>query len=284
MIVIAVILFKRKHISSHGLILGFWMLMWFGSVVLNTWDIPRVSKTLVSFHVVVNVLGLVYWVHLGLLEYNRKNAWPSANFMFEIAAWFSMFALSCVEVFVLTLAGERQYRRLSHWYPVAIAFISMVENYWTKGREIREDRMKSQLIKNLEAAFKEVIRLCMEHPKKIDIVEFEEKVEEFYRLLDMLVAQYREAVAVAQQREALGKKAQQGYAATATVVEVVDTYEDRVNVTCEARAHADCEIQIEAEGGHKARGPHHDDIDTVCGEIQTEGAERGDVVGQTQYL
>ncbi|CAH9130437.1 unnamed protein product [Cuscuta epithymum] len=255
-IVIVVILFKRKLISSHGLILGFWMLMWFGSVVLNTWDIPRVSKTLVAFHIVVNVLGLVYWIRLGHMEYRRKNAWPSVNLLFEIGAWFSMFTLSCVEVFVLTLVGEPQYRRVSHWYPVAVAFISMVENYWTKGREIRANRMKSQLIKNLEEAFEEVIRLCMEDPKKVNLAEFDEKVNEFYRLLDMVVAQHREAIIVAQQREAMKKK--QG-----GIVQVGDQMADNscCNIqiiegdsgkeTCVALREGESEITIEddREGG-----------------------------------
>lgn len=204
-IVIVFILFKRKCISSHAFILGFWMMMWFGSTVLNSWDIPipHASNWLVGFHVVSNVFGLIYWIRLGLKEHNRKNKWPSVNLMFEIGAWFSMFTLSIIEAFVLGLVGKEQYNQISHWYPVAIAFISMVENYWTKGREIRADRGKSQLVKNLEEAFEEVIRLCLEDPARVSLEEFDQKVEEFYRLLDMLVAQTREAMIVAQQREAL---------------------------------------------------------------------------------
>ncbi|CAH9072801.1 unnamed protein product [Cuscuta europaea] len=200
-ILITVLLFKRKSISSHGLIFGFWMLMWFGSVALNTWDIPHVSKSIVGFNIIVNILGLIYWIRLGMTEYKRKNTWPF-NLMFEIGAWFSMFTLSCVEVFVLLLVGKKQYNQVANWYPVAIASITMLENLWTKGKEIRAQRLKSQLVKDVENAFHEFIEVCMKDPQSCNITEFDQKLNDFTKLFDVLVAQQREYLSVAQQKMA----------------------------------------------------------------------------------
>ncbi|CAH9144274.1 unnamed protein product [Cuscuta epithymum] len=184
--ILGVMLFKRKLMSSHGLILGVWMFVWLFS---HAWEATNVSdvtgypntsttervicRTLVASHIVVNVLGLGYWSILGVMEYCR-NGENSKLVVFEIGAWFAMFVMSCVEVYVVKMVGERQYGRVSHWYIVGISFICMAENRWRTnkggGEVIAEDDLllKSQLIGKMEEAFDEVKRHCMEDSKKLN--------------------------------------------------------------------------------------------------------------------
>ncbi|CAH9086457.1 unnamed protein product [Cuscuta europaea] len=185
-VILGVILFKRKLMSSHGLILGVRMFMWLSS---HTWEAtnasetaryPNIStaervvcRTLVASHIVVNVLGLGYWSRLGVMEYHR-NGEKSNLVVFEIGAWFTMLVLSCVEVYVVKMVGERRYGRVSHWYIVGISFICMAENRWRtdngRGKVNAEDDrlLESQLIGKMEEAFDEVKRLCMEDSKKLN--------------------------------------------------------------------------------------------------------------------
>ncbi|VFQ63856.1 unnamed protein product [Cuscuta campestris] len=197
-IVIAVVLFKRRMIDSHSLILGFWMLMWFGSVILNTWDFPKLSVLLIYFHIVSSIFGLAYWIRLGVTDYRITNELPPMSLLFEIVAWVFMFVLSCIEVLLWALRGDKQYRQVSHWYPVAFAFISMVENYWNKGKEIRAKRFRSQLVRLVESGFRDFIWTYKEDLQKCDVNEFNRKFYEFTTVFDVLVAQKREAIRRAQ--------------------------------------------------------------------------------------
>lgn len=192
-VMIALILFKKLVINSHGLILGFWMLMWLGSVILNTWDIRYLPNLLIYFHIVANLFGLIYWILLAVRDYHRKNTQPSINLLFEIGVWFFMFILSCIEIVVWALR-KKQYKQVSYWYPVVLSFITMVENFCTKGREMRTARLKSQLVKKVEDAFHEVIEAFMKEPQSCTRIEFDHKVNEFTRLFNNLEAQQREAL------------------------------------------------------------------------------------------
>lgn len=194
--VITLILFK---INLVGLIFGFWMLMSFCSVVVNLWKVCSLNYLLNLIHFIVSLFGLAYWIHLGVKEYKKKNTWPSADLLFEIGICFFMFILSCIEVALSFMCPGKFHQQEPQWYSCAIALISIVENYWKKGRKLREDRLKSQLLNNLEDAFHDIIIICMEEPQSRNKIEFNQKLNDFTKMLSILVAQQREALIIAQQ-------------------------------------------------------------------------------------
>ncbi|CAH9072799.1 unnamed protein product [Cuscuta europaea] len=192
---IALVLFTKKYIDSHGLTLAFWAMMLFGSDVLDAWDVVSITAYIIFIHIVVNLLGLVYWISLGVGHYKKKSTWPSIDVLFEIGVWFFMFSLSWLEFSIRATLRNNKYFRVYRWYPIAIAFVSMVENYWMRNREMRVDQLKSQFIQTLEDAFNDFIDACMEEAQ-IGNIPFDQKVNDF----TVSVAQHREALIVAQQQ------------------------------------------------------------------------------------
>ncbi|XP_019199185.1 PREDICTED: uncharacterized protein LOC109192927 [Ipomoea nil] len=194
-IVITLVLFKRNFIDSTGLIFGLWMLMSFDNVVENSWDIMSLSYLLTSFHITVAFFGLTYWIRLSVREYNKTNTRPSIDLLVEIGAWFFMFILNCT-VAAVKHSLRKQQDQVSQWYPVSIAFATIVESYWKRGRKIRANRLKSPLIKNVEDAFHDFVRTCKKEPQSGNIIEFNQKLNDFTRTFCILVAQKREALII----------------------------------------------------------------------------------------
>lgn len=181
--------------------------MLFGSDVLDTWDVRPITGYINLIHIVVNVLGLVYWIRLGMRAYKKKNTRPSIDMLFEIGFWFFMFILSLIEYIIKFFITNKKYFRVYGWYSMAMAFFSMVENYWTKNLEMRVDRIKSQFINNVEDAFDDFTEACVEEPKRGNMIEFDKKLNDFTTMFAVLVAQQQEALTVThQQQEALRQR------------------------------------------------------------------------------
>nr|BAF36348.1 hypothetical protein [Ipomoea trifida] len=148
--VITLVLFKINLTDSTGLVSGIWMLMSYDSAVINSRTIDSISYTLIYLHITVAFFGLTYWIRLSVREYNNKNTRPSIDLLYEIGAWFFMLILNCT---LAAVQHQNQEYKVYEWYPVALAFTSIVESYWRKGRKLRAKLLKSQLIKNMEDAF-----------------------------------------------------------------------------------------------------------------------------------
>nr|BAF36307.1 hypothetical protein [Ipomoea trifida] len=97
------------------------------------------------------------------------------------------------------LHRKKQYK-VFEWYPIGTAFTSIVESYWKKGRKVRANQLKSQLIKKVEDAFHDFLRTCMKELQSSNIFEFNQKLNDFTRMLCILVAQQREALTITYQR------------------------------------------------------------------------------------
>ncbi|RAL46041.1 hypothetical protein DM860_006195 [Cuscuta australis] len=197
--VIAVVLFKKQYIDRHGLFLAIWLLLLFGSDVLDTWDVRALTATLNDLHVLVNTLGFGYWLRLAVKGWNKENKRPPSDIFFQIAAWFLMFILSWVEYTIRLVLRNKKYFRVYNWYSISIGFISMVENYWTKSMETKMDEWKSKFIKHVENSFSNFISVCEEDHRNENMVEFDTELNDFVTLFSVLVAQQREALIVAQQ-------------------------------------------------------------------------------------
>nr|AAS79580.1 hypothetical protein [Ipomoea trifida]BAF52536.1 hypothetical protein [Ipomoea trifida] len=198
--VITLVLFKRNVIDSTGLIFGLWMLMSLDNAVLKSRKINNLLRyLLIYFHITVAFFGLTYWIRLSVRQYNIKNTRPSIDLLFEMGAWFFMFSLNCTLVAVQHLHRKKQYK-VFEWYPIGTAFTSIVESYWKKGRKVRANQLKSQLIKKVEDAFHDFLRTCMKELQSSNIFEFNQKLNDFTRMLCILVAQQREALTITYQR------------------------------------------------------------------------------------
>ncbi|CAH9138172.1 unnamed protein product [Cuscuta epithymum] len=112
---ISVVLFKKKYVDRHGLMLSLWTVMLFGSDVIDAWDLRSVIAFVNWLHILVNTLGLSYWIGLGVRNYKKKHTWPPADIMFEIGVWFCMFILSWIENAIRGILRNRQYFRIYNW-------------------------------------------------------------------------------------------------------------------------------------------------------------------------
>nr|BAF36347.1 hypothetical protein [Ipomoea trifida] len=119
-------------------------------------------------------------------EYKMKNKWPSIELLFETGVWLFMVSL------------------------VAVAFGSMIANYWTNLRKTSADRLKPQLIDKAENTFDELIRTFIEEPQNDNINKFDQTLADFTRMLSIIVAQQQEALEIAEQQEARSEAAECG--------------------------------------------------------------------------
>ncbi|XP_019199091.1 PREDICTED: uncharacterized protein LOC109192845 [Ipomoea nil] len=198
----AVVLFKKNFIDGPGFCRACWTLMLFGSDVLGSTEVKSVTTTLITIHIGVNSLGLSYWIVLDVKEYKRKKTWPSMELLFETGVWFFMFILSWVEFMSGRLLKGTDYFQVYYWYPIAIALFSMIEMYLTRNTETGGDELKSEVIGNGEKAFDDFVRSCLKEPQNDNITKFDQKFDEFIRMLSTLVAQRQEALKIAEQKEA----------------------------------------------------------------------------------
>nr|BAF52538.1 hypothetical protein [Ipomoea trifida] len=196
--VITLELFKRNFIDSTGLIFGLWLLMSFDNAGLKSRNIKPLSYLLICLHITVALYGLTYWIRSSVREYNKKNTRPTNDLVFEIGAWLFMFIFNCTVVAAQHTQRNKEYK-ITEWYQVAVAFTSIVESYWKRGRKVRENLLKSQLIKNVEDAFHDFVRTFMKQPQSGNKIELIQKLNDFIRMFCILVAQRREDLTIAYQ-------------------------------------------------------------------------------------
>nr|GMD73609.1 hypothetical protein Iba_chr12fCG20030 [Ipomoea batatas] len=190
----SVVLFKKKYIDGPGFCRAFWMLMLIGSVVLDSTEDSSLTTPLILLHILVNSLGLSYWIVLDVNEYKRKKTWPSMELLFETGVWLFMVILSWVEFMSWRLFKDKEFFHAYYLYPIAIALISMIEKYFTKKREIDGgDELKSELTENRENDFDDLVRSCLKDPQNDNITDIDQKINDFTRMLSVLAAQWQEA-------------------------------------------------------------------------------------------
>ncbi|CAH9094178.1 unnamed protein product [Cuscuta epithymum] len=197
--VIAVVLFKKGFIDSYGLTLALWTLLLFASEVLDAWDVRAITFLLILIHILVNLFGLLFWIRLSVTEYTTKKTWPSSEMLFQVGVWFVMFVFSWIEYTVRRLLGNDRYYRVYQLYPIGIALVTMVENYWSNRREIFADQSKLRITENM-TAFDDLVRACAKLVPSGNISELNQKWNDFTEVFFALVAQRREAFIVLQQR------------------------------------------------------------------------------------
>nr|GLL43155.1 hypothetical protein Itr_chr12CG29450 [Ipomoea trifida] len=198
----SVILFKKKFIDDPLFSRACWMFMLIGSVVLDSTEDSSLTTPLILLHILVNSLGLSYWIVLDVNDYKRKNTWPSMELLFETGVWLFMVILSWVEFMSRILFKDKEYFQVYYWYPVAIALICMIEKYLTKTMETDGDELKSELIGNGEKAFDDLFRSFLKEPQNDNITKFDQKINDFTKMLSILVARGQEALKIDEQQEA----------------------------------------------------------------------------------
>nr|AAS79579.1 hypothetical protein [Ipomoea trifida]BAF36301.1 hypothetical protein [Ipomoea trifida] len=198
----SVVLFKKKFIDDPLFSRACWMLMLIGSVVLDSTEDSSLTTPLILLHIVVNSLGLSYWIVLDVKEYKRKKTWPSMELLFETGVWLFMAILSWAEYMSWRLFKDKEYFHVYYWYPVAIALISIIEKNLTKKGETDGDELKSESIGNGENAFDDLLRSCLKEPQNDDITKVDQKINDFTKMLSILVARGQEALKIDEQQEA----------------------------------------------------------------------------------
>nr|BAF52540.1 hypothetical protein [Ipomoea trifida] len=207
---IAAVLFKMKFIDGPGFSRACWTLMLLGSDVLNSTELRNVVTLLIAAHICMNSLGLACWIVFDVNEYKMKNKWPSIELLFETGVWLFMVSLGMFEYISRIFTKEEEFIGLYCWYPVAVAFGSMIANYWTNLRKTSADRLKPQLIDKAENTFDELIRTFIEEPQNDNINKFDQTLADFTRMLSIIVAQQQEALEIAEQQEARSEAAECG--------------------------------------------------------------------------
>nr|BAF52534.1 hypothetical protein [Ipomoea trifida] len=189
----SVVLFKKKYIDGPGFCRAFWMLMLIGSVVLDSTEDSSLTTPLILLHILVNSVGLSYWIVLDVNEYKRKKTWPSMELLFETGVWLFMVILSWAEFISWRLFKDKEFFHAYYLYPIAIALSSMIEKYLTKKWETDEgDELKPEVIGNGEKAFDDLLRSCLKDSQNDNISNFDQKINDFTRMLSILAAAQRQ--------------------------------------------------------------------------------------------
>ncbi|XP_019190309.1 PREDICTED: uncharacterized protein LOC109184728 [Ipomoea nil] len=196
----AMVLFKKKFIDGPGFCRACWTLMLFGSDFLDSTEVKSVTTALITLHIGVNSVGLSYWIVLDVKEYKKEKTWPSMELLFETGVWLFMFILSWVEFTSRRLLKGKDYFHVYYWYPIAIiALVSMIEKYLTKTGG--DDELKSELlIENGEKVFDDLVTSFLKQLQNDNnITKFDQKFNDFTRMLSTLVAQRQEALKITEQ-------------------------------------------------------------------------------------